>query len=90
MDVGAVILVQGLVQGVGFRYFVARSARDLGLRGFTKNLYTGDVEIHVEGARGLVEELLKQVRIGPRSAHVAGVKVEWTEADHLFKEFEIR
>ena len=40
MEVRAEIVVNGLVQGVGYRYFVVREAKKLGLKGYTKNLYT--------------------------------------------------
>ena len=40
MEVRAEIIVNGLVQGVGYRYFVQREANKLGLKGFVKNLFT--------------------------------------------------
>jgi acylphosphatase len=43
MEVRAEIIVNGLVQGVGYRYFVLREAKRLELKGFTQNLYTGEV-----------------------------------------------
>ncbi len=90
MDVSARIVVRGLVQGVGFRYFVLRHASKLGLRGYVQNLYNNDVEIEVEGNRSLVEELIKEVKVGPRSAQVTDLKVEWKNPDQQFRGFEIR
>ncbi|HEY4612790.1 MAG TPA: acylphosphatase [Bacteroidota bacterium] len=90
MDVGARILVRGFVQGVGFRFFVLRHASRLGLSGYVQNHYNGDVEIEVEGNRSLVEELIKEVKVGPRSAQVADVKIEWKDPDRRFRGFEIR
>ena len=90
MDVGAHIIVTGMVQGVGFRYFVYRQATQLGLKGFCRNLYDGDVEIKVEGDRSLVEDLIQQVKVGPRSARVIDVKVAWESCHYKFSEFEIR
>jgi len=89
MEVGAKILVCGMVQGVGFRYFVYNKATRLGLKGFVKNLYHGDVEIEAFGERSLVEELIKEVKLGPRASHVTDVKVEWKDSDHDFNHFEI-
>ncbi len=43
------ILVTGLVQGVGFRYFALRTASELGLTGYARNLATGEVEIEAQG-----------------------------------------
>ena len=90
MEVGAAIIVRGLVQGVGFRYFVARIAQALGLRGYVRNLYNGDVEIRVEGTRGSIEALIKEAKVGPRSAQVTDLKIDWKEADHSFQGFDIR
>ena len=90
MDVGAHIIVRGMVQGVGFRYFVYRQAIQLRLKGFCRNLYDGDVEIKVEGDRSLVEDLIQQVKVGPRSARVTDVKVAWESCHHQFAGFEIR
>ncbi|MBI4548469.1 MAG: acylphosphatase [Ignavibacteriae bacterium] len=90
MEVGAHIVVGGMVQGVGFRYFVYHRATRLGLRGYVSNLYNGDVEIHVEGDRSLIEELIKEVKVGPRAARVSDVKVEWKQPESVFKSFDIR
>ncbi len=84
------IVVEGLVQGVGFRWFVARKAETLGLRGYVKNLYDGSVEIEAEGERSLVEELIAQVKVGPRSAQVNNLRLEWREPEHRTAHFEIR
>lgn len=90
MDVGASIIVKGLVQGVGFRYFVHARALQLGLAGFARNLYNGDVEIYAQGDRSAVEELIKQVKVGPRSAHVTDLFVDWKEPSSEYTNFEIR
>lgn len=90
MDAAIHIVVEGLVQGVGFRWFVARQANMLGLRGFVQNRYDGTVEVEAEGERSLLEELVKQVRIGPRSAQVTEVALEWKEPTHHFTHFQIR
>jgi acylphosphatase len=85
----AEIVVTGLVQGVGFRYFVVRNAQQLGLKGYVKNLYDGSVLTVVEGDRGLIEELFKKLRVGPRSAHVNNSKIEWGEFKNEFSSFEV-
>ncbi len=93
MHTAAHMVVEGLVQGVGFRWFVARHAQALGLTGYVSNRHDGRVEIEVAGERGLVEELIKHVKIGPRSAHVTNVHLEWaneTDAHHQYSHFEIR
>ena len=64
-------LVSGEVQGVGFRWFVARHARSLGLGGYARNLPDGRVEVVASGgeaeAMAQLEELL---RAGPAHARV--------------------
>jgi acylphosphatase len=93
MQVAAHMVVEGLVQGVGFRWFVARHAEELGVKGYVSNLYDGNVEIEAVGERGMVEELIKQVKVGPRSARVTNVKLEWIEDRkrmYLYQHFEIR
>jgi Acylphosphatases len=90
MDVHATIIAHGLVQGVGYRWFVNRRSIELGLKGFVKNNYDGTVYVEVEGDRSLVEELINQLKLGPRSAHVNDVYVEWSEPKNLFLGFSIK
>jgi len=93
MQVIAHMVVEGLVQGVGFRWFVARHAESLGLIGYVSNLYNGNVEIETVGERGLIEELIKQIKVGPRSARVSDIKLEWLEVGERtnhYSHFEIR
>jgi acylphosphatase len=69
-------LVTGVVQGVGFRWFVARHARTLGLGGYARNLPDGRVEVVTDGgddALGRLEELLRE---GPAHARVARLERE--------------
>jgi acylphosphatase len=90
VQVRAEIIVNGLVQGVGFRYFVYREALKLGLIGFTKNLFTGEVLTIAEGEKSLVEELYKKIKVGPSHASVKNCKVDWLEPKNEFNSFEIR
>lgn len=90
MEARVHIIVQGLVQGVGFRWFVAREAGALGLRGFVRNRPEGTVELEAEGDRSLIEALIAHVRIGPRSAHVRDLQIAWQEPRQDTKPFEIR
>ena len=63
MNIAAHILVHGVVQGVGYRYFIAMKAEECGLYGYVKNLIDEDVEIVVEGDRSLIEELIKAAKV---------------------------
>jgi acylphosphatase len=84
------IRVSGMVQGVGFRYFVYRKAAGMGLTGFVRNLAGGDVEIRARGPGGLLEDLLTAVKIGPRGSEVTRVFTEWVTGPEEYKCFEIR
>lgn len=82
--------ISGLVQGVGFRYFVLQRARSLEVRGFVRNAYTGDVEVRAQGTQGALDDFLAELRVGPRSAYVRGLRVDWHEEDEMYNTFEIR
>lgn len=82
--------VAGTVQGVGFRFFVERAARRLGVDGWVRNTAGGDVELAAEGDEAALRELLELCRQGPRSAHVRAVQVNWTEATGESAGFHIR
>ncbi|MBZ0198983.1 MAG: acylphosphatase [Ignavibacteriaceae bacterium] len=86
----AEILVDGLVQGVGFRYFVVRQAEKLNLNGFVKNLPSGEVLAVVEGAEGMIAELYKQMKSGPMRSSVRRHKIEWGEMKNEFKGFSVK
>ena len=88
--VKAEITVSGLVQGIGFRYFVYSKAENLGLKGYVKNFYTGEVYTVVEGERYLVEELIDYLKIGPSRSHVKSYSVNWFEYRNEFTIFEIK
>ena len=89
MNSAAHIVVRGIVQGVGFRYFVQHHATQLGLTGWVKNLPHGDVEVMAEGNREFVESLIVYLRRGPRSAAVSNTDVMWKEPHGQFERFEI-
>ena len=67
-------LVSGMVQGVGFRWFVARHARSLGLTGFARNLPDGRVEVVVSGPDDALPALERLLRNGPANAQVETVE----------------
>lgn len=86
----AEIIADGVVQGVGFRYFVYKNAVKLGLKGYTKNLYTGEVLTVVEGEKEMIQELFQLIKIGPRNAYVKNCKIMWAEFNNEFSTFEIK
>ena len=86
----AEIIANGLVQGVGFRYFILKNAENLGLKGYAKNLFSGEVLTVVEGSRANIEELFNKIKVGPSHAAVKNCRIEWGESKNEFTHFEIR
>lgn len=80
-------IVDGTVQGVGFRMFVLQHAQSLGLTGWVRNTYDGRVEVTAEGPNFQLERLLDRLRTGPRGAFVTEVQKEWQAATGEFKNF---
>ncbi len=84
------IIVEGLVQGVGFRYYVLRNANALGIKGYTKNLYSGEVFSVAEGDKEQLEEFVRLVKQGPSHSMVRDFSLKWGDALNEFSHFEIR
>jgi acylphosphatase len=68
--------VRGRVQGVGYRYFAQKSALNLGLRGYTRNLDDGRVEVYAVGTPDQLDDYAGLLHQGPRWADVHGVAQE--------------
>lgn len=64
------VRITGMVQGVGFRWFVRERARRLGLSGWVRNLPDGSVEVAASGEPGQLELLRSELRRGPSGARV--------------------
>ncbi len=84
-------VVYGYVQGVFFRDFVFRKATPLGLTGYVRNLPSGGaVEVHAEGERKQLEELIGYLWIGSSAARVEKVETSWSEYSGSYSRFSIR
>ena len=68
------MLVEGWVQGVGYRAFTERAAAAAGLGGWVRNLADGRVEAWLEGPPERIEAVTEQMREGPRAGRVASVR----------------
>ncbi len=87
----ALIHVSGIVQGVGYRWFVEDYAKRVGLKGYVMNLPDGRVEIVVEGEIDDIKKLVEYLRSRkPRFARVDKIDVEWREYKGEFHDFRIR
>jgi acylphosphatase len=77
------VIVRGRVQGVGFRYSVARAAQSRGVAGWVSNRPDGTVEAVFEGEPEAVDSLVRVCRDGPRGAAVHRVDVVDEELEGL-------
>jgi len=79
-----------MVQGVFFRAYTREWAKELGVKGWVRNLPDGSVEAVFEGEEGRVKELIERCRKGPPRAVVEDVQVRWEKYKGEFDDFEIR
>jgi acylphosphatase len=89
MKAAARFVVQGTVQGIFFRQFVKGHADDMKLRGFVRNLDSGDCEVIIEGEKEAINRLLEFVKKGPEHAQIRNVIVEERKWSGDFDEFKI-
>lgn len=83
------MIVQGRVQGVFYRANTQKVAQGLGLAGWVKNCPGGSVEIHAEGDKAKLEELIAWCHEGPALASVSDIDLTWMPAEG-HRTFEIR
>ena len=83
------VFVAGRVQGVFFRESLRRRARELGLRGYVRNLPDGRVEAVFEGEEGAVQGAVRYARAGPGLARVTEVDVREEPYSGEFDAFEV-
>ena len=89
MNKSAKIIVRGLVQGVGYRYFCTEAARSLDINGYVTNLPNGDVELEIEYDEDEFENFISKLKRGPFSARVTEIKIEEKEFEGKFERFSI-
>lgn len=84
------IRISGVVQGVGFRPFVFRTAGNLGLRGYVKNLGDGGVEIIIDGGREDIKKFLTILEKGkPANAGIGKIETKSGKSKKKFSGFKI-
>ncbi|HSD66449.1 MAG TPA: acylphosphatase [Vicinamibacteria bacterium] len=84
------MLIEGHVQGVGYRAFAQRRAQDRGLTGYTVNLHDGRVKVRAEGERQHVDAYVRDLEQGPPLAHVVKVSVTSLPYTGQYRDFAIR
>ena len=84
-------VVYGRVQGVFFRDFVSRRANELGLTGYAGNLPDGrSLQVHAEGERDKLEQLIGYLKVGPPAARVERVVTNWSRYTGSYSSFGIQ
>lgn len=84
------VLVEGRVQGVGYRQGCRQTARSLDLVGWVRNLPDGRVELFAQGSDDRVDRFLDWVWAGPPSARVLGVQSDVVATDNTLTDFFIQ
>jgi len=84
------IVVRGVVQGVGFRYYVMQKAQEMRLKGYVQNLPNGEVEAVVEGDKVFIEDIYRAMQRGPNKSKVNDHSIHWMDAKNDFKTFMIK
>jgi acylphosphatase len=83
------VLVSGKVQGIGYRRFVERYAKMLGLRGYVRNLPGNKVEAILCGEKDDVEKMIEIMRSNHPLAEIEDFKVEKVDMEMDFPDFRI-
>jgi acylphosphatase len=82
------VRVSGRVQGVFYRAFTKDKARELGVKGWVRNIPGGGVEAVLEGERQKVGELLRHMKSGPAGSMVLGMEFSELECKN-YEDFTI-
>ena len=83
------IIVQGRVQGVGYRWFSMQIAQQLEIKGYVKNLFNGDVEVFAQGDDASVQQFINQLRKGPSFSNVNNLNIYDADFDHSLNQFKV-
>ncbi|HEC95565.1 MAG TPA: acylphosphatase [Euryarchaeota archaeon] len=83
------IFVSGRVQGVFYRANTRKKAKELGIKGWVRNLYDGRVEITAEGKEEDLKKFIEWCKKGPELAFVENIKVEWKDYKGNYKDFSV-
>jgi acylphosphatase len=81
--------IEGMVQGVGFRFSTVHQARRLGLSGYVRNLWDGAVEVVAEGPEQQLQQLERWLHHGPPGAVVRRVDSHYAPYQGLYRSFGV-
>jgi len=82
--------IYGIVQGVGFRYFVYKNAKNLNILGYVKNLEDGTVEVLAQGKEKDLQKLIEYLEKGPILSKVEKLDLIFKKPLKFYYNFEIR
>ena len=85
-----VVLISGLVQGVGFRWFTEREARARDVCGYVRNLPDGRVEVLAQADASALAMFCERLREGPRSSRVEDMETMTIAVDPELSSFTVR
>jgi acylphosphatase len=83
-------VIQGRVQGVGFRYYAKAKAEELDLTGWVRNLPDGTVEVLAKGPVSSLERFMHCLEVGPIGSRVKKADFQWLQETQELMGFEIR
>jgi acylphosphatase len=84
------VIVRGVVQGVGYRYYVMRLAREYRLGGYVRNREDGTVEVEAEGDTHVLDSFIEDLRTGPSAARVTDLDIETSSTEKGYSDFNLR
>jgi acylphosphatase len=84
------VFFSGRVQGVFFRAFTREKAREIGVKGWVRNLPDGRVEALFEGNKTAINRLLGTLKIGPPHSKIEDVTVEYETYKSEFSDFQVK
>ena len=84
------IIVKGIVQGVGFRYFACKKAKQFNIFGYVRNLPDGGVEIMGKGEETDLDNFISAIEKGPFGAYVKSCNVSDSSCGVEYSDFEIK
>jgi acylphosphatase len=88
-SVAAELIITGVVQGVGYRYFCYKKAKELGVIGWVSNQHDGSVFCWAEGDRAVINEFIVELKLGPAASSIRDVIVKWHDSTGEYSSFNI-
>ena len=83
-------IASGKVQGVAFRMYAQTQAKQLGLKGYVRNLSNGNVEIVAVGAADKVDAFIDWAKSGSPAAIIDKLDVAIVnKSDNKYQSFDI-